>query len=103
MLLNVTGDKNTLPPIVGNMPFLTWIHSITAGVDHLLCPEICDNPDIMLTNAKGVFSSSLAEYVITACSYFAKDIPRLQRQQKDHNWEKFFVRELRGSTMGIIG
>jgi len=103
VLLNITGSKQVLAEIVNEMPFLVWIHSITAGVDHILCPEIVDNNDILLTNAKGVFSSSLAEYVMTACSYFAKDIPRLLHQQKECVWEKFCVRELRGATMGIVG
>ena len=85
------------------MPFLEWIHSITAGVDHLLCPEIVRNDDIVLTNAKGVFSSALAEYVMTACSYFAKDIPRLMKQKTEHHWEKFPIKELKGATMGIVG
>mmetsp|Transcript_22105 Transcript_22105/g.37313 ORF Transcript_22105/g.37313 Transcript_22105/m.37313 type:complete len:261 (+) Transcript_22105:126-908(+) len=85
------------------MPFLVWVHSMSAGVDHMLCPEIFENDEIVVTNAKGVFSSSLAEYVIASCTYFAKDIPRLQRQQAAHNWEKYCVKELRGSTMGIVG
>lgn len=85
------------------MPFLTWIHSVTAGVDHIICPAITENEDIILTNAKGVFSESLAEYVMTACSYFAKDIPRLIKQKEQHKYEKFCVSELRGKTMGIIG
>lgn len=38
------------------MPLLRWVHSSSAGVEHLLCPEIVDNPNITLTNAKGVFS-----------------------------------------------
>lgn len=85
------------------MPFLTWIHSITAGVDHLLCSEIVDNDEILLTNAKGIFSQSLAEYVMFACAYFAKDIPRMRRQQVEALWDKYPVTDLRGKTMGIIG
>lgn len=103
MLLNISGNAKTLAPIVNEMPFLTWIHSITAGVDHLLCPEIVDNEDITLTNAKGVFSHSLAEYVMFACSYFAKDLPRLRRAQESATWDKFQVSDLRGRTMGIVG
>lgn len=99
----VSGNASVIAPIIREMPFLSWIHSTYAGVDHVLCPEIVDNPDIMLTNAKGVFSSSLAEYVIQASMYFAKDIPRLLQQQKDKIWYKFPVTELKGRTMGIIG
>lgn len=103
VILNVTGNKAIIPDIINEMPSLVWIHSITAGVDHLMCPEIANNPDIILTNAKGVFSSSLAEYVMGACSYFAKNIPRLKHQQREHKWDPFCVTELRGQTMGIVG
>jgi phosphoglycerate dehydrogenase-like enzyme len=103
VLLNVSGNAETLTEVIEAMPFLKWVHSITAGVDHIRCPALFDNPDITLTNAKGVFSSTLAEYTMLACSYFAKDVPRWMRAQKDRNWEKYPVRELRGSTMGIVG
>jgi phosphoglycerate dehydrogenase-like enzyme len=56
-----------------------------------------------MTNAKGQFSSSLAEYVMMACSYFAKDIPRLLRQKREKVWHDFDIMELRGKTMGIVG
>jgi phosphoglycerate dehydrogenase-like enzyme len=56
ILLNVSGTSATLGPIIRNMPELRWVHSSSAGVEHLLCSEIVDNPNITLTNAKGVFS-----------------------------------------------
>ncbi|KAJ1418565.1 D-isomer specific 2-hydroxyacid dehydrogenase [Ochromonadaceae sp. CCMP2298] len=102
VLLNVSGTSQTLPSIIDEMPHLTWIHSINCGVDNIMCPEIADS-DIVLTNAKGVFSSNLAEYALFACSYFAKDLPRLRRQQAERQWEKYYVGQLRGATMGIVG
>jgi phosphoglycerate dehydrogenase-like enzyme len=59
--------------------------------------------DVQVTNAKGQFSSTLAEYVFFACSYFAKDLPRLMKNKKAKVWEKFDVEELRGKTLGIVG
>lgn len=103
MLLNVSGTSETLTEIINAMPFLVWVHSITAGVDHIKCPALFDNSDIVLTNAKGVFSSSLAEYAMFACSYFAKNAPRWIEAQAEHEWDKFPVKELRGATMGIVG
>ena len=44
---------------------------------------------------QGAYSHSLAEWALTACSWFAKDLPRLKRQQKDRNWEPYYVEELR--------
>ncbi len=93
VLFNVTGNGTILTEIIGELPFLTWIHSITAGVEHLMCPAIQDNHNIVLTNAKGVFSSSLAEYVMAACGHFAKNIPRLLQQKKEKMWNQFAVRK----------
>lgn len=41
---------------------LKWLHSCSAGLEHLLFPELV-NSSVTLTNAKGVYSHSLAEYV----------------------------------------
>eukprot|EP00981_Chlorochromonas_danica_P013096 scaffold5788_cov159-Ochromonas_danica.AAC.12 len=89
--------------IINEMPFLTWIHSITAGVDHLLCPEIVNNEEIILTNAKGIYNHSLAEYAMLACSYFSKNVPRLMKNKEEKVWDKFVVSDLRHRTMGIVG
>ena len=52
---------------------------------------------------QGVYSNSLAEYALTACNWFAKDLPRLQRAKADRKWEPYEVEELRGKTMGVVG
>eukprot|EP00955_Chlamydomonas_euryale_P024055 253643-Chlamydomonas_euryale.AAC.1 len=36
-----------------------WMHSSSAGLENLLFPELM-NSDVVLTNAKGVYSNSLA-------------------------------------------
>lgn len=103
VLVNISGDAKTLAPIIRAMPNLVWVHSTSAAVDHILCPEIVENNDIVFTNSRGVFSSSLAEYVIGSCLYFAKGFRRLDMQKEQHNWERFPMAELRGKTMGIVG
>lgn len=103
VLLNATGNASVIAPLLHNMPNVEWIHSMLAGVDTLMCPEIVDNDKITVTNAKGVFSSSLAEYTIFACLYFAKQVPRLLSQQASHAWTPFCVSEVSGKVMGIIG
>ena len=35
-----------------NLPYLEWVHSVTAGIDHIVCPELMSD-GILLTNAKG--------------------------------------------------
>lgn len=51
-----------------------------------------------LAMLQGAYSHSLAEWALTACSWFAKDLPRLKQQQKDRNWEPYYVEELRQAT-----
>ena len=81
---------------------LKWLHSASAGLEHLLFPELSDSP-VTLTNAKGVYSHSLAEYTLACCNYFAKDFPRLLAAKGEHNWDPYDVEELRGKTLGVVG
>lgn len=39
---------------------LRWIHSIAAGLENTLFPELIES-DVVVTNAKGVTAHSLAE------------------------------------------
>jgi lactate dehydrogenase-like 2-hydroxyacid dehydrogenase len=103
VLLNISGNAAVLGPIINEMPFLKWFHSSHAGVEHIICPELLANEDIIVTNAKGVFSHSLGEYVIGSVLYFAKSFARLERQRLAHRWEKFNMELLPGKVMGIVG
>ncbi|KAG2489804.1 hypothetical protein HYH03_011753 [Edaphochlamys debaryana] len=96
------GKRDDIRALWPKLPNLVWMHSASAGLEHLLFPELVEGP-VTLTNAKGVYSHSLAEYALTACNWFAKDLPRLRRQQAASQWEPYDVEELRGRTMGIIG
>ena len=99
--------RKQLPKVLSTFPSIEWIHVRSAGIDFLESEELPSvlnaRPDLVMTNAKGQFSSSLAEYVMMACSYFAKDIPRLLRQKNAKVWNDFDITELRGKTMGIVG
>ncbi len=82
---------------------LRWVHSQSAGVEGLLFPELIETP-VVLTNARGVFRHSLAEFVLAVALHFAKDLRRMVRNQQAGVWESLeTVEELRGKTMGIVG
>ena len=89
----------TLWPMCGNV---RWVHSMAAGVDKLLFPELVES-EVPLTNGSGVFSASLAEFVLAAILYFAKDLRRMLRNQQAGVWEPFDVQEIAGKTVGILG
>ena len=83
-------------------PRVKWVQSRSAGLDSLLFPELVASP-VLLTNGSGVFSQSLAEFVIGAAIFFAKDFRRLIRSQDAGVWDQFDNEEVRGKTMGIVG
>lgn len=94
--------RNILPLVLARFPSIEWVHVRSAGIDFVVSDNLAES-GVTVTNAKGQFSSSLAEYAMMACSYFAKDLPRLLRQKEGKNWEKYDVEELRGKTIGAVG
>lgn len=81
---------------------LRWVHSLAAGVEGMLFPELVES-SIVLTNGRGVFRRSLAEFVIAAALFFGKDLRRMVRGQAAGQWAPFDVEELHGATLGIVG
>jgi phosphoglycerate dehydrogenase-like enzyme len=101
-ILNWTGPKQLLRETFLACPNLRWVHSRGAGVDSVLFPELIES-DVVLTNGKGSFSAALGEFALAAILYFAKNIPRLRKQQAARLWEVFEVNRIAGQTVGIIG
>ena len=101
-LLVWNGGRAEVEEILGSAPKLKWIHCRYAGVDSLLSPALIASP-VTLTNARGVYARSLAEFVIAGMMYFAKDFPRMLRNKEKKNWEQFPVEELSKKTVVIFG
>ena len=102
-ILNVSGNAEAIRGFIPLMPSLSWVHAISAGLDHIWCDELLRDNNIHVSNTKDIFCHTLAEYVRGACLHFAKDIPQLLAQRQDRQWNRFHMSELRGSTMGIVG
>ena len=94
--------RAALEPVWALAPGTPWIHTRAAGLDSLLFPALVDS-GVVLTNGRGVFSASLAEFVIGALLYFARDFPRLDRNRQRGVWEVFEPLDLAGRTLGIVG
>jgi phosphoglycerate dehydrogenase-like enzyme len=102
MVFNWSGTRALLRDVLGMAPAARWVHTRSAGLDDLLFPELVAHPAV-LTNASGVFSPSLGEWVLGAILYFAKDFRRLVRNQTAGVWEQFDVPFIEGQTVGIVG
>jgi len=102
VLFNWSASRELLRELFLAAPNLQWVHSRNAGVENLLFPELIASK-ALLTNGSGVFSPSLGEFALLAMLYFAKDIPRLRRQQTAKTWEAFDMLPIERKTVGIVG
>jgi len=102
VLLAWSSDRATLEKVFAAAPRLRWVHSWAAGVEWLLFPALLER-DVVLTNTRGVYGDSLAEFALGAMLYFAKDLARMKASQRARRWDPFDVQMLRGATLGIAG
>ncbi len=104
-------DIAVISGLPGTVPFdqvwhsaksLQWIQSVSAGVEKLMIPELIASP-VPLTNARGVFKRSLAEFAIFSILFYYKKGRRLIDSQRAHHWDDFHVTWLPGKIMGVVG
>lgn len=98
----LTGKTVHFPEVWRHAKRVKWIHSLSAGVEKLLFPELIES-SVPLTNAKGVFKRSLAEFAVLGMLYFYKRVRRLVESQRAHRWDNFMVEWLPGKIMGVVG
>jgi len=102
VIFNWSGSLALLRAVFGMCPNVRWVHNRSAGLERTLFPELIERP-VPLTNGSGVFSPALAEFVLGAILYFAKDFRRMIRNQMAGVWEAFDVMPALGQTVGIVG
>lgn len=94
--------RDLLRAVLPMAPKARWVHSRSVGVEGILFPGLAES-GVTLTNGRGVFSLSLAEWVISAVLFFAKDLRRLVKSQEAGKWDPFPPGMVRGRSMGIVG
>jgi phosphoglycerate dehydrogenase-like enzyme len=92
----------TFDRILARAPRLRWVHSATAGVERVLTPASRER-GLVITNARGVFSRPIAEYVMLMILAAARRLPQLLELQAERTWQPLEARELRDVTVGIVG
>jgi glyoxylate/hydroxypyruvate reductase A len=84
-------------------PRLKWIQATSSGIGVLVQKAGLDQSAITITNAAGIHATPLAEHSLLTMLYFTKDVPFLRKEQAARRWERFCTKELRGSTLGVVG
>ena len=92
----------TFDRILARAPSLRWVHSATAGVERVLTPASRAR-GLTITNARGVFSRPIAEYVLLMMLAVSRRLPQLLELQAERTWQPLESRELRDMTVGIVG
>jgi phosphoglycerate dehydrogenase-like enzyme len=102
ILLLGSVPASVLDHIVARSPNLRWIHSASAGVDRIATPVVRER-HLTVTNARGVFSRPIAEYVVMMLLAIARRLPQLLELQRERTWQPLRGRELAELTVGIVG
>ncbi len=88
--------------LLARAPRLTWVHSATSGVERALTPASRER-GLIVTNARGVFSRPIAEYVLMMILAVSRRLPQLLELQRERTWQPLEGAELRDVTVGIVG
>lgn len=90
-------------------PALRWVQLDTSGIDHVRPSALWDS-DVALTTLGGVSPAPLAEWVlmmVLAHAHHLRETERLAAQRqwpsREDRWNLLMPRDLRRSTMGIVG
>ncbi|NWF31317.1 D-2-hydroxyacid dehydrogenase [Streptomyces sp. PKU-EA00015] len=86
----------------GEGPRPRWVHTPSAGVDRVLCPELAVS-DTVVTNARGIFEQPIAEYVAALVLAMAKDLPVTLELQRRHEWRHREGLAVAGSRAVVVG
>jgi phosphoglycerate dehydrogenase-like enzyme len=79
-----------------------WVHTASAGVDHLMCPELTAS-DTVVTNARGIFDQPIAEYVAGLVLAAAKDLYGTNELQRQRRWQHRETRRVAGTRAVVVG
>lgn len=88
--------------LLARAPNLVWVHSATAGVERVLTPASRAR-GLTITNARGVFSRPIAEYVVAMILAVGRRLPELLELQRERTWQPLVGTELRDRTVAILG
>lgn len=101
----VTGTyEGGFADVIAGMPALRWVHSMSAGIDGILSPDLVQR-GVWLTSSAGAYAAGMTDYVIAAMVFLARGWGEWLDAQREQRWLESvpLTRGLRGSTLGIVG
>jgi phosphoglycerate dehydrogenase-like enzyme len=89
-----------LPELLGRMPELRVIQTLSAGVDWIL-PAVPAR--VTLCDARGARDAAVAEWVLAGVLALVKHVPELRDSQRERRWRAIEPDDLAGRTALILG
>lgn len=102
VLSGAAGKSVDWPEVWRHATSTRWVHALTAGVEKLLFPALIDS-SVPLTNSRGVYKRSLAEFALLGILYHYKRVRLMLDNQLQRKWVQFTVQCTAGRVMGIVG
>jgi len=98
------GDRTRwLVDVLGLQRGVRWVHTDTAGVDRLPLDDL-RNRGVLLTRARGVYTSAVSEWAVAAMLMGSKRLDVVVRNSDARLWrEPRGVQELAARTVVIVG
>lgn len=75
---------NRLAPLLGELPRLRWVQTFSAGVNHVLVPELA--PDVVLSNGRGIHDAPVVEHAVAMLLAGVRGLHRLRDAQRERAW-----------------
>ncbi|MBN3552770.1 D-2-hydroxyacid dehydrogenase [Fictibacillus nanhaiensis] len=99
----VSYGEDLTDELVAEAKDLKWIMVISAGLDKMPFKALKEK-DILITNARGIHKTPMAEYTISMMLQVSRKANILLENQKQHIWDrKVPMTEISGKTLGILG
>ncbi|HTL53641.1 MAG TPA: D-2-hydroxyacid dehydrogenase [Planctomycetota bacterium] len=91
------------PEELPHLPKLRWIHATWTGIENMLYPELVAR-GIVLTNTRGQNANAMAEHIVGAVLYLARDFSAFYRASQAHQWKaETKIVKFAGSCALILG
>jgi phosphoglycerate dehydrogenase-like enzyme len=95
-------------PEAAKAPNLKWVQFHYAGIDAVVDAPLLKNNTVIATTLSGAAASQMAEYAVMMMLALGHHLPEMVGLQARAEWprdrfERLAPRELRGSTVGIVG
>jgi phosphoglycerate dehydrogenase-like enzyme len=82
---------------------LQWVQTTSSGVGQLITTLGLDKTDVIVTTARGVHGTPLAEFTFMALLAYFRKLKFLEAEQRAHRWVRYCDEEVAGRTLLTIG